>query len=272
MTMVKLQLSTSNKPCFAPATTDALLLGGCRLRAAFMRTPMRFAGRDTPLLRAGISEPVAIVIRSGFAYNFCALPGGRRAILHTLLIGDFAGLDNIVLARTMENVYAVDRVGYHLLSAAALHELVADPCISTFLLAQMAETRWRADRLAASIGRLDAHARLCVMLLDIHDRLRHRGLINRPTFNLPLTQEQIADHLGLTLVHVSRTLRRLREEKIVLVNCRTVIIQDIARMRELALGLPEPAEMPVGTDTDGTEAQRTIATDSAINLELVTPS
>ena len=139
---------------------------------------------------------------------------------------------------------AANRVGYHMLGAAALRELFADPCVSMFMLAQMSEARWRSDRLAASIGRLDAHARLCVLLLDIHDRLRHRELINRPTFNLPLTQEQIADHLGLTLVHVNRTLRRLREEKIVLVDRQVVIIQDIERLRELAQGLPQAAELP----------------------------
>jgi CRP-like cAMP-binding protein len=242
-----------------------LLLGGYRLRAAFMQTPIRFAGRDTPILRAGRPEPVAILIRSGFAYHACALPDGRRAILHTLVSGDYAGLHNIVLARTTENVYAANRVGYHVLGAATLRELLTDPCLSMYLLAQIAETRWRADRLAASIGRLDAHARICVLLLDIHDRLRHRELITRPTFNVPLTQEQIADHLGLTLVHVNRTLRRLRKEKIVLVDRQVVIIQDIERMRELAQGLPEPAEMPVGTTTADAEPKRDITTDGPLN-------
>src|SRR4051812_30899488 len=197
MTEVELQLPSSSGPRFAPATTEDLLLGGRRLRAAFMRTPIRFAGRDTPLLRAGVSEPAAILIRSGFAYQVCALPDGRRAILHTLLSGDYGGLDKIGLARAMADVHPANRGGYHMVGAAMLRELLADPCISIFLLAQMAETHWRADRLAASIGRLDAHARICVMLLDIHDRLRHRGLINRPTFNVPLTQEQMGDHLGL---------------------------------------------------------------------------
>src|SRR3954447_21141639 len=98
MTTVELQLPSSSRPSFAPAATEDLLLGGRRLRAAFMWTPIRFAGRDTPLLRAGISEPAAILIRSEFAYHACALPDDRRAILHTLLGGDFAGLHNIVLA------------------------------------------------------------------------------------------------------------------------------------------------------------------------------
>jgi CRP/FNR family transcriptional regulator, anaerobic regulatory protein len=267
--VVELQLPSSSRPRFASAATEDLLLGGRRLRAAFMRTPMRFAGRETPLLRAGISEPAAILIRSGFAYRSCALPDGRRAILRTLLSGDYAGLHNIVLARTMEDVYAANRVGYQMLGAVTLRELLADPCVSMFLLAQIAEAHWRTDRLAASIGRLDAHARICVLLLDIHDRLRNRGLINRPTFNVPLTQEQIADHLGLTLVHVNRTLRRLREEKIVLVDRQVVIIQDIERIRELAQGLPEPAEMPVNTETADTEPNRAILTDSARSTELV---
>ena len=82
------------------------------------------------------------------------------------------------------------------------------------------------------------------MLLSIHDRLRHRGFILRPTFNLPLTQEQIADHLGLTLVHVNRTLRRLREEKILFLDRHVVIISDIDRARDLAEGLPQAVALP----------------------------
>jgi CRP-like cAMP-binding protein len=124
---------------------------------------------------------------------------------------------------------------------------MADQPIALHILALIAEARWRGDRLAASLGRLDAHARICLMLLDIYERLRRRELINRPNFNLPFTQEQIADHLGLTLVHVNRTLRRLREERLVLVDRQVVIIKDLDRLRALvrsscpSVDLPEPA-------------------------------
>ena len=90
------------------------------------------------------------------------------------------------------------------------------------------------------------------MLLDIYERLRRRELINRPSFNLPFTQEQIADHRGLTLVHVNRTLRRLREEHLVLVDRQVVVITDLDRLRVLvrsscpAVDLPEPAASIVG--------------------------
>jgi CRP/FNR family transcriptional regulator, anaerobic regulatory protein len=256
---LRLRLAESfERPSFAAAATEELLRGGRRLRAAFLQTQQRFAGRDTPLLRAGDTEPAAILIRSGFAYRACSLPNGRRTILCVLLSGDFTGLANIVLARTMEDVHAADRVGYHMLGTVALRSLLTDPSVSMFLTAQIAEACWRSDRLAASIGRLDAHARICVLLLDIYDRLRGRGLINRATFNLPLTQEQLADHLGLTLVHVNRTLRRLREEKIVLVDRQVVIIQDIERLRELAQGLPQPAELPETSATLKWGAERAL--------------
>jgi DNA-binding transcriptional regulator LsrR (DeoR family) len=81
------------------------------------------------------------------------------------------------------------------------------------------------------------------MLLDIYERLPRNGLNSGLTFNLPLTQEQIADHLGLTLVHVNRTLRRLREERIVLIERQTVIILDLDRVRGCAEGLPQVADL-----------------------------
>jgi DNA-binding GntR family transcriptional regulator len=71
---------------------------------------------------------------------------------------------------------------------------------------------------------------------------RH-GPIVRPTFNLPLTQEQIADHLGLTVVHVNRTLKRLREARLVLVDRQVVIIQDLPRLRQMLDGVVQAPEM-----------------------------
>jgi CRP-like cAMP-binding protein len=232
------------RPRFAAATTEDLLHGGRELRQAFQKTPIRFAGRDTILIQAGNTEPAMILLRSGFAFRSCVMSDGRRAILDILLPGDFAGVDNVVLGHPLEDICVASRVGYHLMSGAAVRELLQDRAVALHLMALMAEARWRGDRLAASIGRLDARTRICVLLLDVYDRLRRRGLIGRPTFNLPLTQEQIADHLGLTLVHVNRTLRRLREDRVVLVDRQVVIILDLERLREAAQGLPQPADMP----------------------------
>jgi CRP-like cAMP-binding protein len=184
---------------------------------------------------------MAILIRNGFGFRSCALPDGQRAILDILIPGDVGGLEHFLLARSTEDISAVGRVAYQVLSAAEMRDLLRNNAVSLQVLALVTAGRRRCDRLAASIGRLDAEARISVLLLDLYDRLRRHGLIDRPTFNVPLTQEQIADHLGLTLVHVNRTLRKLREAKVVLVDRQVVIIMDLDRLRSVAQGLPQAA-------------------------------
>ena len=229
---------------FAAASTEDLLTGTHTLRRAFQETPMRYAAREAILIRIGEHDAPIILLRSGFAYRSCVLADGRRAILDVLVPGDITGLDHVVLANPIAEITAANRVGYHALEPAQLRTLMSDRCVALSVLALTAEARWRGDRLSAMIGRLDAQARIAALILSIHDRLRQRGLTNHLSFNLPLTQEQMADHLGLTLVHVNRTLRRLREERLVLVDRQVVIIMDLDGLRELVRGLPQPAEMP----------------------------
>src|SRR5690242_17937668 len=91
------RLQSVERPRFAAAATEDLLLGGRHLRAAFLRNPIRFAGRNMSLIRAGAPEPAAILIRNGFALRSCVLNDGRRAILDILVPGDTGGLDHVVL-------------------------------------------------------------------------------------------------------------------------------------------------------------------------------
>lgn len=228
----------------AAVPREDLAAGARTLRRAFLETPVRFVARDATLIRFGERNPPVILLRSGFAYRSCVLADGRRAILDVLVPGDFAGLDHIVLASPIAEIAATNRVGYHALEPAQLRALMSDGCVALSVLALTAEARWRGDRLAATIGRLDAQARIAALILSIFDRLRRRGLTNHLSFNLPLTQEQMADHLGLTLVHVNRTLRRMREERLVLLDRQVVIIMNLDGLRELVRGLPQPPEMP----------------------------
>jgi CRP/FNR family transcriptional regulator len=247
----------TERPGFAVAAVENLLTGAQQLRQAFLQTPLRFAGRDASLARAGGPEPPIFLLHSGFAYRSCRLPDGRRAILDILVPGDITGLDHIVLPSPIADITAADRLSYRALGGATVRALMADQSIALHILSLIAEARWRSDRLAASLGRLDAHARICLMLLDIYQRLHRREVVKRPSFNLPFTQEQIADHLGLTLVHVNRTLRRLREERLVLVDRQVVIITDLNRLRDLvqdagpSIDLPEPAA-PIAQPMSGT--------------------
>lgn len=72
------------------------------------------------------------------------------------------------------------------------------------------------------------------MLLDFHTRLRRRKLILGSIYNLPLTQGQIGNYLGLTVVHINRVLRSLRAERIVDLEKHSVTILDRERLAIMA--------------------------------------
>jgi len=222
-----------------------LLEGGRYLRRVFLDRPDRVAFRDMPLIENDRHELGVVLIRSGFAFRSFALAEGRRAILDILIAGDIVGLDRAVMRHPVDDVAAASRVQYHVLSVSEIRELMANHRVALWICALLAETSWRISRMAISISRLDAQARVSLFLLDIYDRLRRRRLVNgEATFNLPLTQEQIADHLGLTQVHLNRTLRRLRQEGLALVDRHLVSILDIDRLRELVKDFPQQYELP----------------------------
>jgi CRP/FNR family transcriptional regulator, anaerobic regulatory protein len=226
---------------FAPAATELVLEGARLLRQAFLEKPLQSARRDAVLISADGNEPAAHLIHRGIAYSSVVLPGGRRSIIDVLLPGDIVGIEYSVVRRPNHDVIAANELGYRTLAIAELNRLVADPRISARALALMAEVKWRADRHMTAVTRFDASRRIAGFLVGIYDRLRRRDLIARPTFNLPLTQEQIGDHLGLTMVHISRILRALREAKLGIVHYQVVIILDLDGLRALANGLPHLA-------------------------------
>jgi CRP-like cAMP-binding protein len=198
---------------------------------------MHFAERDTAIIRADDREPSALLIHRGVAFSSHTMSDGRRAIIDLMLASDIVGIEHAVLGRPNHDIVAATTLAYRMLSSKQLRQLMAHPQIAARMLALMAETRWRTDRLVTALSRLAAYERIACFLLSIYDRLRRAELIARPTFNLPLTQDQIGDHLGLTMVHVSRTLRRLREDKVALVDRQVVIILDVERLRAITVGL-----------------------------------
>jgi len=220
----------------SPDTVEDVASGRLLLLRAFRDAPQRTALRGEVILSPKMPEPPVLLVRRGIAYSAMMLANGRRAILDIFLTGDIVGVKHAVAAGPMLELKAVDPVTYSLLKPAKLRELMADQQIALTVIALVAKQVRQREQHIVALARLDAHARIAAFLLGIYDRLRQRELITRSSFTLPLTQNQIADHLGLTMVHVSRTLRRLREERLVLVDRHAVIITNLAGLRRVASG------------------------------------
>ena len=91
------------------------------------------------------------------------------------------------------------------------------------------------------------------MALDFHTRLSRKRLITGSSYSLPLTQHQIAAYLGLTVVHVNRVLRFLRDEQIVSLERHCMTILNLKQLKTLAQkGLPPIADFEKRSSNDPT--------------------
>jgi CRP/FNR family transcriptional regulator, anaerobic regulatory protein len=109
----------------------------------------------------------------------------------------------------------------------------ADPDIATRLWWQVCEDERRLHSWVTVLGRGSAEERIAAMVLDFRLRLHRAGLAG-DSFRLPMTQQQIADYLGLTVVHVNRVLKRLRESRVISGVRGAMVIRDLRAVEQLA--------------------------------------
>jgi len=158
------------------------------------------------------------VILSGWAGRQRFLPSGRRQIFEFLLPGDLIGLCHRPHARAMATTVALSPL--ETADAGPLRDAIEGRHAPRTGLARAvelggAEEEARLLDHIVRLGRLSALERVAHLLLELHDRLRRVGLAVDWRFQLPLTQETLADAVGLSLVHLNRTLGELRRERLI---------------------------------------------------------
>jgi CRP-like cAMP-binding protein len=213
---------------------DEVALGRRRLSTIFGSASPRLLEAGELFPGADFSNKI-YYLRAGWACQIRDLANSRRAILDVYLPGDVIGIDRAVLTRPLEHILTLTPATVEgILGEDTLIELMSDPSIALYITCLLGQRQRRMDRLLAAISCLDARGRLATMLLDFYKRLRRRKLISAPIYNLPLTQVEIGNYLGLTAAHINRALRSLRSEQIVNVEKHSVMILNLERLAILA--------------------------------------
>jgi CRP/FNR family transcriptional regulator, anaerobic regulatory protein len=227
---------------------DQLALGRSKLSAIFCSSPARTL-KAGELLVAAASTDGIYRLRTGWACQFRDFTNARRAILDVYLPGDVIGLDAGVHPRPLEEIVTLTGATIEAVPAEeALSDLMADLPTALYIAFLLGQRQRRTDRLLAAISCLDARGRLAVMLLDFYTRLRRRKIISGSTYNLPLTQVQIGNYLGLTMVHINRVLRALRDERVVGLEKHCVTILDLEQLGNLARNGGTAAPLALGQE------------------------
>jgi CRP/FNR family transcriptional regulator len=191
---------------------------------------VRFAPKET-MVRQGDHADCMYNITAGTVRLYRLLPDGRRQVIGFLLPGDFLGLS--LAERHAVCADAIDAVCANRLDRAAFTRLVDERprLLRRFYEATTHELTVAQDHVAL-LGRRTAEQKVAGFLLSMRERHRLLGS-GGVTLHLPMTRQDIADYLGLTLETVSRTISKLRRRHVVLIVPDGLRVVDPAALERL---------------------------------------
>ncbi len=163
------------------------------------------------LITEGEKDSPLMTLLAGWAFRFKTLRDGRRQILNFLLPGDFIGLQQKMTDVASHGVEALTDVRMCLFQRDALWALHSRcPSLGFDMTWLAAQEESLVDNNLLSVGRHNALERVAALILALHARARvHERDSARNGIVFPITQQHLADALGLSLVHTNKTLRKL---------------------------------------------------------------
>lgn len=179
-------------------------------RAALLRLPHNVKTLDsgTYLVREGDEPDRCCILLSGFAYRHKLVGDGGRQIIALHMRGDPLDLQNIFLDVSDHNIQTLTRSDVAIIPREAITMLAAEwPSLGRAMwIDTLIEASIHREWIA-NVGRRDARTRIAHVLCELAVRQRAAGLADGDHYELPFTQEQLADATGLTPVHVNRVLK-----------------------------------------------------------------
>lgn len=190
---------------------------------------------NSDIVSPGEAPVHACLVLDGLAGRFSQLGDGQRQITALHVSGDMCDLHSLVTPNGGWALQALSPTVILKVPHSQLREIA-------HAFPNIAEAFWRdcsvdagvLSQWVVNIGRRDARSRLAHLLCEMAVRLENAGLGSRTAFRLEATQAQLADALGLTAVHVNRTIQALRASGIVSINGHEIRIGDWDALVEMA--------------------------------------
>ena len=205
-------------------------------RQAILDLPvtLRSVAPATYLMREGEPPISCAILVSGYAFRHKITGAGARQIVSLHIPGEALDLQSVGLTYVDHNIQTLTHADLAVVPVAALRELmVGRPAITGAVLAQVLIEGSMFREWVVNVGRRSARERLAHLLCEFACRLDAQGLSDGDGYELPMTQEQIGDALGLTSVHVNRSIKALSEEGLLSRKGRLLHFPNIRRLREV---------------------------------------
>jgi CRP-like cAMP-binding protein len=198
-------------------------------------TEMKTVGPGEELVRPESVGNQVFVLQTGWAYRYKALPDGRRQVLNFVLPGDFMGLRAHFFGIADHSIVTLTDATVSTLSAFDIASLFQDyPKLAAAITWSAAREEAMLAEHIVRLGRRNALEAMAHLLLELLNRLRAVDVVSGPSYAFPITQQLLADTLGLSVVHVNRTLRKLRTQDLVEIEGGRIFLRDISRLERIA--------------------------------------
>lgn len=195
---------------------------------------MRSYDPGETLLDEDVAATHCAIIGKGFVSRVKHLDGGARQIVALHIAGDAVDLQSILFTKTdhqlqahaQTDVFWIPHVD--LLDLATRRPVVARALWLDTLVDASIFREWTAN-----LGQRSARQRIAHLFLEMGARLEAIGAVNGDAYELPLTQTALSEALGLSLVHMNKSLQVLRQSGVVATRHRTIVLEDRAKLVEM---------------------------------------
>ena len=211
----------------------------------------RQIGPRRDLVREGDRPRCVHVMLDGWACRYKQLPDGRRQVVALFLPGDLFDPNVFLLQEMDHSIGSITPVRIAEIGWASFDALLANsPRIAQALAVNELVTVAVQREWTVDIGQRNAYERLAHLFCELFTRLRVVGLTADDAFDFPLTQADLAEAMGMTTVHVNRTLRQLREDGLIEHGGKRLHLLDLDRLRQAAQFNPNYLHLDRHLDDD----------------------
>ncbi|KWV57046.1 cyclic nucleotide-binding protein [Bradyrhizobium macuxiense] len=198
------------------------------------------AGPGEDLVIEGEAVDSVRIILSGWLCRYKTLEDGRRQIVNFILPGDTCDAHLYLLSVMDYSIGTLTSVSYAEIKRSLFEKLVAnDRSLAEAFWCETLVSGATQREWTVSIGRRVALERVAHLLCEIQERLHQVGLVDDGSCAFPVTQIDLADATGLSVVHVNRTLQELRNSRLIVLRDRMLTINDLSALQDLALFSPD---------------------------------
>ncbi len=185
------------------------------------------------ILAEGSHSAQLFTLLSGWAFRYKSLEDGRRQILNYLLPGDLVGLQGSIIGEMEHSVESLSPVVLCVFQRDNLPKLFENHAGLAFDVTWLASREERMlDENLLSVGRRSAMERAAYLIAFLYQRAEKVGLTKKPL--IPITQQHVADTLGLSIVHTNKTLRKIADRKLIRWHDRACEVLDPEGLADIA--------------------------------------